>query len=95
MADYPPFMNAYGNVPEILDTIKEAKTPDRFITDFLGTNLGFTGGSARPFIPLAKRLGQLGGDGTPTAPGVSEYGIVGRCDGSGDPYRRCGPIRTK
>jgi hypothetical protein len=66
MADLPPFMNAYGNVPRILTRIKEAKTPDRFTQDFLGTNLGFTGGGARPFIPLAKRLGLIASDGTPT-----------------------------
>jgi hypothetical protein len=66
MADLPPFMNAYGNVPKILRRIKEAKTPDRFTTDFLGTNLGFTGGGARPFIPLAKRIGLISSDGTPT-----------------------------
>ncbi len=66
MADYPPFMNAYGNIPKILDKIKEAKTPERFTVDFLGTNLGFSGGSSRAFIPLAKRIGMLGADGAPT-----------------------------
>jgi Family of unknown function (DUF5343) len=59
-------MNAYGNVSKILKKIKDAKTPDRFTLDFLGTNLGFKGGGARPFIPLAKRLGLLNSDGTPT-----------------------------
>lgn len=67
MADYPPFMNAYGNVTKILNKIKDAKTPERFSTDYLGTVLGFTGGSATPFIPLAKRLGLISPDGTPTA----------------------------
>ena len=66
MADYPPFMNAYGNVTKILNKIKEAKTPDRFSQDYLGTVLGFSGGSARPFIALAKRIGLLNTDGTPT-----------------------------
>jgi hypothetical protein len=66
MASYPPSMNAYGLVPKILDKIKEAKTPDRFTQDFLGTNLGFSGGSAKSFIPLAKRLGLLSSDGMPT-----------------------------
>src|SRR5690349_7509766 len=59
-------MNAHGNIPKILDKIKEAKTPPKFTQDFLGTKLGFTGGSAMPFIPLAKRLGLLASDGTPT-----------------------------
>lgn len=66
MADYPPFMNAYGNVTKILNKIKEAKTPDRFSQDYLDTVLGFSGGSAKPFIPLAKRIGLLNGDGTPS-----------------------------
>ena len=66
MADYPPYMNAYGNVTKILNKIKEAKTPDRFSQDYLDTVLGFSGGSARPFIALAKRIGLLNADGTPT-----------------------------
>jgi hypothetical protein len=45
-------MNAYGNVTKIMNKIKEAKTPDRVSQDFLGTVLGFSGGSATPFIPL-------------------------------------------
>jgi Family of unknown function (DUF5343) len=66
MADYPPYMNAYGNVTKIMNKIKEAKTPDRFSQDFLGTVLGFSGGSATPFIPLAKRIGLVNADGTPS-----------------------------
>lgn len=62
----PPFMNAYNFIPKILDKIKTARTPDRFTQDFLETALGFKGGSARPFIPLAKRIGLLNSDGTPT-----------------------------
>jgi hypothetical protein len=59
-------MNAYGLIPKILSKIKEAKTPQRFTQDFLGTNLGYGSGSAKPFIPFAKRLGLLSSDGTPT-----------------------------
>ncbi|MFZ2060637.1 MAG: DUF5343 domain-containing protein [Candidatus Binatus sp.] len=66
MADFPPFMNAYGSIKKILTKITEAKTPPRFTLDFLSTNLGFKGGSYRPFIPFAKRLGLLNGDGVPT-----------------------------
>jgi hypothetical protein len=66
MADYPPFMNAYGSIPKILEKVKTAKAPDRFTQDFLETVLGFPGGSRRPFIPLVKRLGLLGSDGSPT-----------------------------
>jgi hypothetical protein len=45
MADYPPFMNAYGLIPKILSKIKEAKTPGHFTQDFLANTLGFDGGS--------------------------------------------------
>lgn len=66
MADYPPFMNAYGNIPKILKKIQEAKTPERFTQDFLGSGLGFTGGSSKAFIPLLKRIGFLSSDGVPS-----------------------------
>ncbi|MFH2050726.1 MAG: DUF5343 domain-containing protein [bacterium] len=66
MADNPPFMNAHGSIAKILNKIKTAKTPERFTQDYLATKLGFPGGSAKAFIPLAKRLGLLGTDGTPT-----------------------------
>lgn len=66
MPDYPPYMNAYGNVTKILNKIKEAKTPERFSQDYLDTVLGFSGGGAKPFIPLAKRIGLLNADGSPS-----------------------------
>jgi hypothetical protein len=65
-AEYPPFMNAYGNIPKMLKKMQTAQTPVRFTQDFLGTVLGFSGGSSRPFIPLAKRIGLLASDGSPT-----------------------------
>ncbi|MDP3272020.1 MAG: DUF5343 domain-containing protein [Polynucleobacter sp.] len=65
-AEYPPFMNGYGTAAKILGKIIEAQTPDRFTQDFLSTKLGFPGGTAKPFIPLAKRLGLLEGDGKPS-----------------------------
>ena len=66
MADYPPYMNAYGNVTKILNKIKDAKTPSRFSQDYLETVLGFSGGGSRPFVSLAKRIGLLNADGTPS-----------------------------
>jgi hypothetical protein len=59
-------MNAYGLVPKILNKISEAQQPERFTQDFLSTKLGFPSGSARPFIPLLKRIGFLSSDGVPT-----------------------------
>lgn len=65
-AEYPPFMNGYGTAAKILNKMKEAQTPERFTQDFLSTKLGFPGGTAKPFIPLAKRIGFLESDGRPT-----------------------------
>lgn len=66
MPEYAPFMNAYGSVEKILEKIKHAKTPDRFTYDFLKATLGFKSSSARAFVPLAKRIGLLASDGSPT-----------------------------
>lgn len=66
MAETLPYMNSTGLVSKILDKIKEAKTPDRFSQDFLGTVLGYSSGSAKPFISLAKRIGLINSDGTPS-----------------------------
>jgi hypothetical protein len=49
-----PYVVQPGSIKKILEKIKEAKTPDRFTTDFLDTKLGFRGGNYRQFIPLAK-----------------------------------------
>lgn len=65
-AEYPPFMNGYGTASKILNKIKDAQTPERFTQDFLSTKLGFPGGTAKPFIPLAKRIGFLESDSRPT-----------------------------
>lgn len=58
-------MNSYGLVTKIFDKIIAASQPDRFTVDFLKTKLGYDSGSSRPFIPLLKRLGFIGSDGTP------------------------------
>jgi len=62
----PPFMNAYGQVTKILEKMIQAQQPERFTLDFLNTKLGFDSGSARPIIPLLKRLGFISSDGSPT-----------------------------
>lgn len=61
----PPYMTATGMVGKILDKIRVAATPDRFTQDYLATELGFPGGSAKAFISLAKRIGLLSSDGSP------------------------------
>lgn len=62
----PPYMLSTGLIPKILSKIQQARKPERFTLDFLGTKLGFSGGSATPIIPLLKRIGFLASDGTPT-----------------------------
>lgn len=66
MAVQIPYMVTPGAIPKILAKIQEARRPDRFTQDFLETKLGHSGGSARPIIPLLKRMGFLQSDGTPT-----------------------------
>jgi Family of unknown function (DUF5343) len=61
-----PYINAYGNIGKALVKIRTAATPDRFSQDFLEKTLGMGGGGSRPLIPLFKRIGFLGSDGTPT-----------------------------
>ena len=61
-----PYMVSTGLVSKILGKIQEARRPERFTQDFLGTKLGHSGGSARPIIPLLKRMNFLGSDGVPT-----------------------------
>ena len=66
MATKLPYVAHPKLMTRILEKIKEAKTPDRFTHDFLATKLKFSGGNYRQFIPLAKKLGLLNSDGSPT-----------------------------
>lgn len=61
-----PYLLSTGLIPTILEKINQARRPDRFTQDFLEIKLGHSGGSARPIIPLLKRMGFLGSDGVPT-----------------------------
>jgi hypothetical protein len=61
-----PYISYPGCIPRILSKIKDAQTPERFTSDFLETKLGFKGGSYQQFVPLAKKIGLLHTDGTPT-----------------------------
>jgi Family of unknown function (DUF5343) len=61
-----PYVAQPSAIENILEKVKDAKTPDRFTPDFLTTVLGFKGGNNRQFIPLAKKMGFLNSDGTPT-----------------------------
>lgn len=61
-----PYMTSTGLIPKIFEKIQNARRPERFTQDYLGTKLGHSGGSARSIIPLLKRMGFLGSDGVPT-----------------------------
>lgn len=61
-----PYVSQPNLMTKILAKVQEAKAPDRFTTDFLETKLGCKGGNYRHFISLAKKVGLLNSDGTPT-----------------------------
>lgn len=63
---YPPYMNSTGLIQKIFEKIAEAQKPERFTQDYLANVIGHGSGSARPAIPLLKRLGFLQADGAPT-----------------------------
>jgi hypothetical protein len=66
MATKLPYVAQPGSIISVLNKVKQAKTPDRFTQDFLQTTLGCKGGNYAQFIPLAKKLGILNTDGSPT-----------------------------
>ncbi|MHC4661480.1 MAG: DUF5343 domain-containing protein [Planctomycetota bacterium] len=61
-----PYVVQPGTIKNIFEKIKSAKTPERFTHDFLSTKLGFKGGNAKQFIPLAKKMKFLSSDGKTT-----------------------------
>lgn len=61
-----PYMAVPGTLVRILEKIKVAGTPVTFNGDFLANTLGFKGGNYKTFIPWAKKIGFINGDGTPT-----------------------------
>ena len=64
MTDYP-YMLSNNKIQPIITKIQQAARPAKFTLDFLRT-LGFTSTNDRAFIPLAKKMGFLMDDGTPT-----------------------------
>lgn len=64
MTDYP-YMISNNKIAPIISKIQQAARPAKFTQEVL-KNLGFTSTNDRAFIPLAKRLGFLSDDGTPT-----------------------------
>lgn len=60
---YTVYPNAFKKA---LEGIISEERPDRFSSDFLGTILKVTGGSARPIGPMLKKMQFISSDGTPT-----------------------------
>lgn len=65
MTDYP-YMISNNKISPIIEKIQQAARPQKFTIEVL-RSLGFTSTNDRAFIPLAKKLGFLADDGTPTA----------------------------
>lgn len=65
-AKYPPYVNAYGNIPKLFREIRKASVPPKFTQDFLTSVLGLKSSSYRAMIPFLKRLGFLDQGNTPT-----------------------------
>lgn len=65
MTDYP-YMISNNKITPIIEKIQQAARPQKFTIEVL-RSLGFTSTNDRAFIPLAKKLGFLADDGTPTA----------------------------
>ncbi len=66
MVEYPPYVNAYGQLKELFKKIQEASVPTKFSQDFMSTVLGLKSSSYRPMIPFLKRLGFLDQANVPT-----------------------------
>ena len=66
MVNYPPYVDAYGKIKELLGKIKEAAVPSKVTNDFLYTKLGLKSTSFRAMIPLLKRMGFINEAQVPT-----------------------------
>jgi len=66
MADYPPYVDAYGSIPKLFDAVKKASVPPKFTQDFITSVLGLKSTSYRAMIPLLKRLGFIDQANVPT-----------------------------
>ena len=66
MTEYPPYIDAYGQLPRLFKGIGEASVPSRFTQDFLSSVLELKSSSHRSFIPFLKKLGFLDSSNNPT-----------------------------
>src|SRR6202158_6327044 len=66
MAEYPPYVNAYGAIPKLFAGIKTAAVPPKVSQNFLESVLDLTSSSHRALIPLLKKLGFIDSANVPT-----------------------------
>jgi hypothetical protein len=66
MAEYLPYVNAYGAIPKLFAGIKSAAVPPKVSQNFLESVLDLTSSSHRALIPLLKKLGFIDGGNVPT-----------------------------
>jgi len=66
MADYPPYVDAYGSISKLFDGIVKAAVPAKFTQDFISSVLGLKSTSYRAMIPMLKRLGFIDQANAPT-----------------------------
>ena len=59
MAEYLPYVNAYGSIPKLFIGIKTAAVPPKVSQNFLDSVLDLKSSSHRALIPLLKKLGFL------------------------------------
>lgn len=66
MSSQLPYLSSPGTFDTALQKMKSAATPPNFNNDFVNTKLGIKGGAGRVLPPFFKRIGLVGGDGSPT-----------------------------
>lgn len=66
MVEFPPYVDAYGQLKELFTKIREASVPPKFTVDFLSTVLSLKSSSYRPMIPFLKRMGFIDPTNVPT-----------------------------
>lgn len=62
-----PYLSSPGTLTTALTRLKAAATPSKVTHDFVQTKLQIKGGAGRAIVPFLKKIGFVGGDGTPTS----------------------------
>ncbi len=67
MSSKLPYLSTPGTFDNAIQKMKAAATPPNFNNDFVHTKLQIKGGAGNALPPFFKKLGLVGGDGSPTA----------------------------